>query len=147
MQLQVYVRHPDETSMLIDTLSDQEEAITLCHDLVVVDGYERAEIWSEDGERLYCVERREGASLHTVNELDRTAMLRLRPLADARPADEHDDRHDEHEEYDEHDDEPGARRGDPSAGNGRRAELPPRTPGLPRILGEQPGHEERWLGL
>ena len=136
MQLLVYVRHPDETSMLIDTLSDQEEAIALCHDLVAVDGYERAEVWSEDGDRLYCVERREGATLHTVNELDRTATLRMRSLADAPPADEH-DRHDEL----------GVGRDDPSSGNGSRAELRSRALEVPRILGERPGHEERWLGL
>lgn len=139
LQWLVYVRHPDETSMLIEAVADQEEAIALCHDLVVVDGYERAEIWSEDGERLYCLERREGASLRTMNDLDRSMPLRLRTPDDvAPPADEHDAL--------------GVRRDDLSAGNGRRAEPSSRAPEtrapeLPRILGEQPGHEERWLGL
>ncbi|HEY0970059.1 MAG TPA: hypothetical protein VGE02_03670 [Gemmatimonadales bacterium] len=130
MQLQVYVRHPDETSMFIDAVSDQDEAITLCHDLVVVDGYERAEVWSEDGERLYCIERREGAVLNTLDDLDRSTPIRLRTPADSPGG------------ADEGDAEPPAP--PPVILPPARRELPGE---LPRILGEQPGHEERWLGL
>lgn len=125
MQLLVYVYHPDATSLLVEELADLEEAVSICHDLVAVDGYLRAEVWDEAGEQLYGVERVGGTlrSYGVPTEGDERALPRAPSdrarelLVAAEP--------------------PGAT---PAAGESD-------TAGRPTILGEQPDRPEQWFGF
>lgn len=122
MNLLVYVYHPDGTTLLVETLSELEEAVALCRDLVAEDGYVRSEVWTESGERLYGAARRGGTlrTYDTAADGDGSAWP-----APERPANEPADRA-------------------PS-----RPPAEERRPAgeIPRILGEQPGEDVTWLGL
>ena len=131
--LLVYVFHPDATSLLVESLTDFEEAADLCQELVAVDGYVRAEVWNEAGEQRYGVERA-GGTLRTYGVLteaerppvlapsERVLALELAATrAMARQGTADDRAH-------PLDDDDG-------------------TAGPPRILGERPGRPEQWFGL
>ena len=126
MQLLVYVFHPDSTSLLVESFTDFEEAVAACHDLVAVDGYVRAEVWTEAWEQRYGVQRSGGGTLRTygvVSELEAQAVLP--PPAERERA---------------------LRRAtEPMPG--ARAELAEGNAERPYILGELPERPEQWFGL
>ena len=130
MNLLVYVYHPDGTTLLVETLSELEEAVALCRDLVAEDGYVRAEVWTESGERLYGAARR-GGTLRTYDargddDGDATAWPAPEPSR--------------HEPADR---PPSAR------AVAEQRQVPQARPSGdgPRILGQQPGEQVTWLGL
>ena len=84
MELSIYVFHPDDTSLLVEELFDLDEAIALCHDLVAVDGYVRAEVWNEAGERLYGIGCT-GGGLHTYHDPVRPGPPPVRLSAPPQP--------------------------------------------------------------
>jgi hypothetical protein len=130
MLLQVYVFHPDSTSLLVESIIDFEEAVDLCHELVAVDGYLRAEVWNEAGEQRFGVERA-GGTLRTWGALtDPDAPSPVRPPPDRLRALEQ-----------------AAERALARGGTADDHPHPSDDADLPQILGELPGRREQWFGL
>jgi hypothetical protein len=128
MELLVYVYHPDATSLLVETLSELEEAVALCRELVAVDGYVRAEVWTEGGTRLYGAAR-DGGTLRTYDtRAEAETSLPAWPAPDPDPRTPAD--------------RPAA-----AAEPSPAAEPRPCSGDGPRILGQRPGEEVTWLGL
>ena len=131
MQLQVYVFHPDTTSLLVESVVDFEEAVDLCHELVAVDGYVRAEVWNEAGEQRYGVERA-GGTLRTYGALtDADVPSRVLPPSDRIRALE----------------QAVARAISRDGTADARAHPSDHEDAPPRIFGELPGRREQWFGL
>lgn len=124
MLLLVYVYHPDATSLLVEELTELDEAVAVCYDLVAVDGYMRAEVWTEAGEQRYGVERVRGGTLRTYGVLtDGDEVAKPRISRD--------------------------RAMDVAVALEREAvpdDLGPGTGAPPAILGELPDRPERWFG-
>lgn len=136
----------DAERELVDELSDLDEAVACCRDLVESDGYPRAGVWSAAGRPLFVVQR-EGDAI-VESELPDEAALLDSPSTVG---------HDLHLA-------PRVRRdGDGPTANGRAAppasaddrpapapDAPPPTPASGRpagFLGESVNGTEQWFGL
>ena len=68
----------DAERVLVDELSDLDEAVACSRDLVESDGYPRAEVWSAAGRRLFVVTR-DGNAIHEGEHPDEAALFESLP--------------------------------------------------------------------
>jgi hypothetical protein len=135
----------DAERVLVVELSDLDEAVACCRDLVESEGYPRGEVWSAAGRRLFVVER-DGSAIYEGELPSEAALFESPAMA--------------HEPHVPRGHRASARpslsgQGDaPSTGQDAPAEPGPLLPPPPSgpvkpadLLGEQPDSGERWFGL
>lgn len=141
---------PDAERVVVDELSDLDDAVACCRDLVESEGYARAEVWSGVGRTLFVVVR-DGSGIYESDEPDEAALLEPPgPLHEPHATRGYDP--EAHRRSREHPLPPVNADGPPAEpaddGVPRLPPLPPVDPGKPGdLLGEQPGRGERWFGL
>ena len=141
MELLIYVFHPDDTSLLVQELADLDEAIDLCHDLVEVDGYVRAEVWNDGGDRLYGIGYTAGG-LRVYAEVPRSGPPPVKLTPPGTASVRHSDVVPGHADRDAPPGEPAAD-GDATAPAVDRAASPG---GQLRILGDAASDGVQWFG-
>lgn len=83
MPLLIYTYDADALPSLLEETADAEEAVAICRALVEEDGYPRAEVWDEEGDRLYAVIRAGEAVLTIGSAADVSAHAPPPPRASA----------------------------------------------------------------
>ncbi|HEU4628468.1 MAG TPA: hypothetical protein VFS08_01945 [Gemmatimonadaceae bacterium] len=154
----------DAERVVVDELSDLDDAVACCRDLVESEGYPRAEVWSGAGRAIFVVMRDEDAIFES-DEPDEAALLES-PAPSHEPQVAH-ARRPEARRPAGHGEERAATNGTTGTNGVNGTEgavpadgiaapsdggvVPPASPAdlaKPNgLLGEQPGRGERWFGL